>query len=190
MSRALLPTELRRRPCRKPDMTMAWAETHAASSLRELNSRPSPYHGDALPTELREHPGACARRPFMMPRGSKLPNPYHAASVALARPTWRVGTPDTRGGGTGLKDPRDEGAARRLRRSRSRQASACGKITRSAGARGPGRCRGPSRTASRTGCAARCACRTRQRLGHGPRARRRCGRSPRSTPGPRRCRRR
>ena len=40
MSRALLPAELRRRGI--------------LSSLTELNCRPSPYHGDALPTELRE----------------------------------------------------------------------------------------------------------------------------------------
>ena len=49
MSRALLPTELRRRDYY---LTLPLI---LVSSLRESNSRPSPYHGDALPTELREH---------------------------------------------------------------------------------------------------------------------------------------
>ena len=43
MSRALLPTELRRRDrCDR-----------LASLLWESNPRPFPYHGNALPTELR-----------------------------------------------------------------------------------------------------------------------------------------
>lgn len=43
MSRALLPTELRRH------LTYC----HLLSPLPDLNRRPLPYHGSALPTELR-----------------------------------------------------------------------------------------------------------------------------------------
>ena len=53
MSRALLPTELRRPgTLRRPDTAQV-----ALSLLRESNSRPFPYHGNALPTELRRRAG-------------------------------------------------------------------------------------------------------------------------------------
>src|SRR3954464_11577964 len=53
MSRLLCQTELPRRG--GPGTAAAGAVRNPQSPLTESNRRPSPYHGDALPTELRGH---------------------------------------------------------------------------------------------------------------------------------------
>src|SRR5262245_50972142 len=83
MSRALSPTELRRRDAATK------AHGHArrllgdgVSSLTESNCRPLPYHGSALPTELREHTAPCdAGRPSCHGRPT-IPNPPLPAAPA------------------------------------------------------------------------------------------------------------
>src|SRR4051794_32272963 len=70
MSRLLCLTELPRRgPSRQRD---------CRSPLTESNRRPSPYHGDALPTELR------GRRTYACADRSAYTNPPHRPTVAVA----------------------------------------------------------------------------------------------------------
>src|SRR6266851_5154578 len=64
------------------------------SPLTESNRRPSPYHGDALPTELRGHDGqrphvrrsTCGGQPPREPRATRA---YTTGAPAVNRPTGR-----------------------------------------------------------------------------------------------------
>jgi hypothetical protein len=101
------------------------------SPLTESNRRPSPYHGDALPTELRG-PAALRISPAAFP--PRQPSIHDGRPARSCQPTWA---------GTGT--PRLQPYARRASRGSS-TARIGGGFVRAAGATRPcsqGRPRGP-----------------------------------------------
>src|SRR6185437_11577448 len=85
MSRLLYQAELPRRDLRhrvRASTTARTVLTLNSSPLTESNRRPSPYHGDALPTELRGP--ACARTRWFH-RLARTPNGLYPTAQALLK---------------------------------------------------------------------------------------------------------
>src|SRR5215211_3470928 len=69
MSRLLYQAELHRRVTARPGLTTG-PVVDRTSPFTESNRRPSPYHGDALPTELK---GRCSGAEKTLPSRSRRP---------------------------------------------------------------------------------------------------------------------
>src|SRR3954454_4882820 len=106
MSRLLYQAELHRRVTARPGLTTG-PVVDRTSPFTESNRRPSPYHGDALPTELKGHCSGAGKRLYLGP--------------------FRV---RARGGDRGWSRPADRATGRTLTVTCGRRAGGAGRRAR------------------------------------------------------------